>query len=410
VNKTLLGVIHMEYVFGIDVSKTTSNVAILIENSPVKEFKINNNSEGFRTLEGQLQEAHDPLIIFEATGIYSNRLENFLQQMNHRYTRINPLRAKKDMDSFRHNKTDSLDAIGLAKAMAMHHYNPTELESPVYSELHDLERFYQEQNEDIVKEKNRLHKTISITFPEMETLLSKTDGDLYWNLVQQFPSAQSVLKYDFSQLSGIILKSTYKTIGLAMSQRIASRLIDLANESFPMSNIACITKETRYHAHQIQIIAHRKAGLITQMSELSKDLPEIRILTSIPGIGIKTAVCLTAELGDIRRFYSSNAINAFVGIDLTHYQSGNYTADVNIRKRGNSYARKILYKAVLNIIGASRFTPTNISLTYKAKKQSSGSKGTKKIVMSAINKLIRLIYHLVLNNEMYDTKMFSAEH
>ncbi|WP_238334017.1 transposase [Companilactobacillus halodurans] len=115
-------------------------------------------------------------------------------------------------------------------------------------------------------------------------------------------------------------------------------------------------------------------------------------------------------MGDIRRFYSSNAINAFIEIDLIHYESGNYTAGKHIRKRANAYARKILFKAILNIISASKTIPTNIRLVYKRKRQSSGSKGTKKIVISAIHHLIRTIYHLVLNNEMYDTKMFLGEH
>lgn len=110
-----------------------------------------------------------------------------------------------------------------------------------------------------------------------------------------------------------------------------------------------------------------KTLLIDEMAELSKNLPEIKVLTSIPGIGLKTAICLTAEWRDIRRFYSSNAINTYVGIDLIYCESGNYTAGDHIRKRGNSYARKILYKAVLNIISASTHTPTNISLSYNEK-------------------------------------------
>jgi len=400
----------MEFIFGIDVSKTTSNVAILIDSQPMKQFKINNDAEGFKTLGNQLGSFKNPLIIFEATGIYSRRLENYLRQENYQYTRINPLRAKKDMDSFRHNKTDSLDALELAKAMSLHHYDPMELSDPVYSQLHDLERFYQEQNEDIVREKDRLHKTLTITFPEIETLLSKTDGDLYWNLVQLFPSPKDVLKCDALELYKSILQSTPKNMGIMHSKRIASQLIGLANKSSSMGNIDCVISETKYHAQRVQEIDHKKNQIIDEMAELAKNLPEIKILTSIPGIGIKTAVCLTAEWGDIRRFYSSNAINAFIGIDLVHYESGNFTAEEHIRKRGDSYARKILYKAVLNIISASRTIPTNISLFYNQKKQSSGSKGTKKIVISSVHHLIRTIYHLVLNNEMYDTKMFSAEH
>ena len=85
---------------------------------------------------------------------------------------------------------------------------------------------------------------------------------------------------------------------------------------------------------------------------LSKNLPEIEVLTGIPIIGPKTAVCLITEWEDIRRLwrlYSSNAINAYVDINLIHYESSEYTAGDHIRKRGNSYGRKVLYRAVLSI-------------------------------------------------------------
>ncbi|MFD1471848.1 IS110 family RNA-guided transposase [Companilactobacillus mishanensis] len=400
----------MDSVFGIDVSKRTSNVAILVNSQTVKQFTIDNNAHGFNILDEQLRSFTDPLIIFEATGIYSRPVENYLDQAKYRYTKINPLRAKKDMDSFRHNKTDSLDALGLAQAMTLHHYKSVELSSPVYSELHDLERFYQERNEDIVREKNRLHRTLSITFPEVERLLSVTDGDLYWNIVQQFPSPEYVLRKREDEIAPCIMQATNKNMSIDRSMKLAIKLTDLANSSFKMTNIDCVTKETIFHTSEVQRIDHCKSDLINKMAELSENLPEIKIITSIPGIGIKTAVCLVAELGDIRRFYSSNAINAFVGIDLIHYESGDYTAGDHIRKRGAAYARKILYRAVLNIISASRTKPTNISLVYDRKKQSSGSKGSKKIVVMAMHHLIRTIYHLVLNNEMYDTKMFPAEH
>lgn len=399
----------MEFVFGIDVSKSTSNVAVLVNEQLIKQFKIDNNAHGFGVLDDSLGQFTDPLIIFEATGIYSRPVENYLQQAGYSYTRINPLRAKKDMDSFRHNKTDSLDAIGLAEAMSLHHYDAEKLSLPVYTELHDVERFYQEENEDIVKEKNRLHKTLSVTFPEMENLLSSTDGDFYWNLVQQYPSPDIVLRYNLEDISKSVLKATNKNMGVARSKIVAAKLLDLAQSSFQLTNTECLVEEVQYHAKEVQRIDRIKSSLINKMAEMSEDLPEMKILTSIPGIGIRTAVCLVAELGDIRRFHSSNAINAFVGIDLIHYESGDYTAGDHIRKRGAAYARKILFKAVLNIISASRFHPTNISLVYDRKKQSSNSKGSKKIVIMAMHHLIRTIYHLVLNNEMYDTKLFPAE-
>ncbi|WP_263862573.1 IS110 family transposase [Secundilactobacillus malefermentans] len=62
------------------------------------------------------------------------------------------------MDGFRYDKNDRLDAVSLAMAMSQHHYQSAFKEKAVYGELHDLERTYQEFNEDIVRAKNRLHQ------------------------------------------------------------------------------------------------------------------------------------------------------------------------------------------------------------------------------------------------------------
>lgn len=106
----------MECIFGIDVSKATANVAVLVDETFIKEFKITSDVPGYQTLEDELNSFTEPQIIFESTGIYSRSLRAYLQRSNWQYTEINPLRSKIDMASFRHDKTDALDARGLALA------------------------------------------------------------------------------------------------------------------------------------------------------------------------------------------------------------------------------------------------------------------------------------------------------
>lgn len=122
-------------------------------------------------------------------------------------------------------------------------------------------------------------------------------------------------------------------------------------------------------ANEVERINRLKNDLIEEMTAVSGSLDELPILQSIPGFGIKTAVCLLAELGDISRFHSANAINAYIGIDLIQYQSGDFEMTQHIRKRGNSYARKILFKAVLNMVSVAKYHPSNISILYQRKKQ-----------------------------------------
>ena len=106
-----------QIVFGVDVSKHKSNIAIVINGKVVDEFKITHTRDGFKRLDDALNHFKNPQVIFESSGVYSRTLRAFLQRNNWSYTEINPLAAKKDMDSFRHNKNDQLDAVALAQAM-----------------------------------------------------------------------------------------------------------------------------------------------------------------------------------------------------------------------------------------------------------------------------------------------------
>ena len=120
----------------------------------------------------------------------------------------------------------------------------------------------------------------------------------------------------------------------------------------------------------------------------------------------KTVVRLIGELGDIRRFGSSNKLNAFVGIDLRHYESGNFIATDHISKRGDHIARAILFRAIANIVSAGRYQPSRVNDYYREHKKklpkvNGKAVGTKKVTVAAMGRLLRTIYHLVTNNEMF---------
>jgi len=115
-------------------------------------------------------------------------------------------------------------------------------------------------------------------------------------------------------------------------------------------------EEVRYYAQELLCLSERRQVVLNDMVALAQPLTEYDILRSIPGIAETTATSIIGELGDIRRFQSTNQINAFIGIDLRHYESGNFLAKEHITKRGNPNARKILFKCIHNIASA---TPPN---------------------------------------------------
>ena len=393
----------MRTVFGIDVSKASSEVAIVINGEKIHGYTMPNDTIGFTRLLDDLKTVQKPEIIFEARGVYSHRLQAFLEENGYTYTRLNPLEAKKQLDSLRVRKTDKIDAETLAISQFVLNRKPTYIQEEVYQELRDLSRFYQNLTEDIVRTKNRLHKVLQVTFPEMENILSTPTREQYWNLVMTFPYKDFVLELSKDELLEGIRQSTSKRISDKRVAYLAQKLAALANQSYcAVKKNSPILEEIRYYAKELLRLSEQRQAVLEQMVELAQPLPEYEILLSIPGIAETTATSMIGELGDIRRFQSANQINAFIGIDLRHYESGNFLVKEHITKRGNPYARKILFKCIHNIAAASHTNHCHIEDFYEKRKRQSQTTSTKPHTIASIHRLIRTMYYLITHNKLYD--------
>ena len=300
-------------------------------------------------------------------------------------------------------KTDQIDAEKLAQSQFVLSRKPSYVQDEVYQNLRDLSRFYQNLTEDIVRAKNRLHKVLQVTFPEMETILSTPTGQQYWNLVTLFPCKDFVLDLGKDELSESIRQSTSKRISDKRLAYLVDRLTQLARQSYcAVRKSSPIIEEVKYYAQELLRLSERRQAVVDEMIQFAQPLPEYDILLSIPGIAETTATSIIGELGDIRRFQSANQINAFIGIDLRHYESGNFLAKEHITKRGNPYARKILFKCIHNIASASHTNPCHIADFYEKRKRQSQTTSTKPHTIASIHRLIRTMYYLITHNKLYD--------
>ena len=138
--------------------------------------------------------------------------------------------------------------------------------------------------------------------------------------------------------------------------------------------------------------------------DVSKASSEVAILVNgekVHGYTIPNdAIGFNRLLGDIRRFQSANQIIAFIGIDLRHYESRNFLAKEHITKRGNPYARKILFKCIHNIASASHTNPCHIADFYEKRKRQSQVTSTKPHTIASIHRLIRTMYYLITHNKL----------
>ena len=163
-------------------------------------------------------------------------------------------------------------------------------------------------NEDLVRAKNRLHKVLQVTFPELENLLSTPTGEQYWNLMMAFPCKKFVLSLSQSDLCEIIRQSTSKHISEKRIAYLTDKLIKLSKQSFcAVKKTSPMMEEVRYYAQELLRLSERRQVVLNNMVALVQPLPEYDILRSIPGIAETTATSIIGELGVIRRFQSTNS-------------------------------------------------------------------------------------------------------
>lgn len=305
-------------IFGIDVSSRSSTVCVVIDR--VKQgnpFTITNDSFGYQDLLDHLnQYLITPLVVFEATGVYSLSLQAFLEDHHIKYLRLNPLQAKKLMDNnLRHNKTDKLDAYHLA---LIQFSAPQKLQAPQSREYHELQaasRYYEELTRALIVNKNQLHRNLQSTFAQIEHILSNPSGKIYWTIVSLFPHAQYVLDMNEDQVKQRLL--SISGIGRQRAQYLTARLYAFARQAYPYDRKDGITvRAIQRTISNLLSLSNERDQVINYMEKLTKvvNARALTIYLSIPGIARTTALRLIAELGDLRRFNTSAQIDAFVGM------------------------------------------------------------------------------------------------
>lgn len=403
----------MRNIIAFDVSMGKSYVVHYEGNTCKSEFEMNHSKTNFEALKSLIDSiiqeiSEQPFIVFESTGSYSKPLEYFMVKNNYDYCLLNPLEAKKQCDGLRRNKTDRTDAHKLALSSLNFERKNKTVSDERYEQLKELSRFHEELVDELVTTKNKLHSVLQKTFPEIENSFSSKDSELFLNTIECFPHPELVLNHSKTVIRNILLKNTRKNLSKRQALKYAEKLINLAEESTPgVSENDSIIWKVNYLVNGIRRIKDTKEVLLKEMIGLSKDLPEYKILLSIPGIGELTAVRFIAEAGDIRRFSNNRKLNAFAGIDIAHHQSGKTTYEDYINKRGNKTLRKLLYLIISNMIkGQNRFQNHIINYYYRLKSQPM-NKCHKVAIVACMNKLLKVIHHLINTNQMYDFRFTS---
>jgi len=376
---------------GIDVSKDKFDACgITGDETKIFQFSTTMDRKGFEKLKGHLAavSVSSVLIGMESTASYHVNLFSYLVSEGYKVLLINPLLISNYVKmQLRKTKTDKKDAVVIAQFLLTNGDTLIQrVTSSLISDLRDLARQRESLVDEMTALKMEIKRLLNITFPELEHMAGIFTKSIL-KLLQRYPSAFALRDADLGQLSQTLIADSYGH----KREAFATELIKAAHASIGSSSPAkeMILKQ------KIALLLHLEDALqeITDvLIEMSRKLMEedINIMTSIKGIGDKTAVSFLIEMGcDINQYDRSGKIIAMAGLDPAVYQSGNHEGKGRITKRGNRHLRRVIWLMTTRVIHYS-----DIFKVYYLKRRKEGLP-YKMAVLATAHKLIRVIYAML---------------
>jgi len=406
---------------GIDVgSRNNAVCAIDFDETRYLETSVSNNHPGALALAEKLAAImkDNPVftrlvIAMESTSCYSTHVATFLSSTDilmpykpYVYC-LNPKTTANYKKSYVSvGSTDPIDAFMIADFARVGRIKTQPWRGAQFLALQRLTRHRLHLVEAITREKTYMLTNVFLKFSEL-AVSTKDDAPFSNNygataaaVLTEFLSPEEIVAMDSSELVEFICKKSKNSF--ADPNKVAALLKKAAADSYKLDK--CL-----YEPLTISIASSFNciSAFESEVKKLNKAIEraikgfntnEYQSLISIPGIGPVFASGILAEIGSVKAFRSQDAIAKYAGIVWNPDQSGNFSADdLNMSKAGNRYLRYYLMEAANSV---KNHAPVYNAFYHKKFGEVTKHQHKRALALTS-RKLIRLIFGLLDNNQLY---------
>ena len=394
-------------VVGIDVGSETHYARAFDNRSfeySKKPLEFKNDKSGFKLLHAwmaDMMEKHGKTEVLpgmEPTGHYWLNLGAYLQGHGMRPVLVNPHHVKKskELDDNNPSKNDRKDPKTIAVLVTEGRYSYPYIPTGVYAEIRSLSNLRIQCQEEITRIKNRIARWISIYFPEYKGVYRDTLAVSGLMILKEAPLPGDIRELGADGVNQIWRNAKLKAAGM----KRAMTLTDAAEHSIGSKEAPeCARLEIRQLITDYETYQNRMDDLVTRIDEKMHEIPYIDRILEIKGIGMKTASCFVAEVGDLRRFDNSRQLQKLAGLAIVKNESGKHKGQSHISYRGRKRLRYALYEAAVSVI-AKNEEFRELYEYYRTRQDNPLKKMQAVIAISC--KLIRVFYALLIKGTAYD--------
>jgi len=383
---------------GIDIGKNHHEASVMDQDGrPLsKSLRFANTTPGAESLLeyiGKCNASKDIVVIgMEATGHYWLSLYCFLFDAGFQVNVINPIQSDAIRNLFlRKTKNDARDSFLIAETIRIGRFSKTELADEDILSMRQLCRHRMDLVDYIADQKRKIIGVMDRVFPEYQNFFSDMFGKTSTELLAKAVTPEELLAIPTDELCKLLKTNSRGRFGEAKAEELQRA----AKTSFGITiGTAAFTMQLRQLLEMIQLL---ESQLVELEAEIEQYLAKLdTFITTCPGIGNVLGAIILGEIGDISRFSEPKKLVAFVGIDPSVKQSGEFTGTQNkMSKRGSPHLRRAIWLAA----SVAAFHDPVLSAFYQ-KKRSEG-KHHYTAVGAVARKLTFIIFAVLRDSKPY---------
>ena len=350
---------------GIDVGSDFSLMAVALPTQELfgKPYKIFHDSQ--RSMDGaidmilSLMKKHglSARVFMESTGIYHFPLYYRMKDAGLNVNILNPLitHANKDIN-VRNVHNDKFDAQKIALIGLRPNLKTSIVPDDDVTAMRAILREYYAMKKELSMYICRLKNQLRQVFPQFLPIFSKVNGITAMAILYEYVTPDAILAVGLDELEQFMKRTVTKGPLHIHEKAVALMEAAEAAQRFGHGNPG-IYFLIRHYIEMIRLLDSQTRQLMEQIRHLLKEhsdsklAEQTRLLQTIPGIGLLSAVTLVCEIGDFSAFKRPKQLFAYFGLDPKIKQSGNFAgADLKMSKRGSPFARRCIYVLALQSV------------------------------------------------------------
>ncbi|WP_416384768.1 IS110 family transposase [Streptomyces sp. 3212.3] len=239
-------------------------------------------------------------------------------------------------------KTDARDAAVIADAARTipHTLRSLELADEIIAELTMLVGFDQDLAGEANRTSNRIRGLLTQFHPSLERVLGpRLDHPAITWLLERYGSPAALRKTGRRKLAEVIRPK---------APRMAARLVDdifdaLDEQTVIVPGTGTLDVIVPSLAKSLAAVHEQRRALEAQIETLLEAHPLSQVLTSMPGIGVRTAAVLLTTVGDGTSFPSAAHLASYAGLAPTTKSSGTSIHGEHAPRGGNRQLKRAMF-------------------------------------------------------------------